>query len=620
MRHICVTGETLPDAYHEALLSLYKYGEFSDCADWDTTQKEVSMTMRVNHPLSEPRISKLFIGGPKELEQYRLEMLDGILDFEVQKGNWEYTYHQRMGNQIQFVIDELKRNPSSRRAVICIRTPDDIGSDDPACFCAGTKINTPNGCESIEDISDGDIVYAYDFNADIYVPSKVTDCFSTESHCVEISTCFGTFQVSNDQLMYTKDGWKKACELTSNSCVLYSDINAKDDFSIWHLIGCLHGDGWISTPKLHGRNSIRKDIWMSVHYRSIPHNVEMMFKCFTKNKVSSVEKVVNSAMVHGNHITKKYVVSDAKLHDMLSKLVPCGRKTDGNMLFSADELSEKEIVDFLTGIFSSEGSVTRRSGRAKHIPFICIGMVWKECMDEISKMLSMLGIKHSRYGYGKIHKINIDSLDGLLAFIKSGIDFRFDSRKQIKFLNLTYVCQKTKASGEKYNGNIKWGREALEVIGNCLFVPIESVTDIGVHTVYDFTIEHSDHAVIANHFIAHNCIQHIQYFIRNDALDCYVLFRSNDACKATFMNAYALICLQEWIAKELGVPVGYYNHTANSFHCYEKDFDLLRGYAKRIDDTKDKEDLCYYYEDDWEEQMEAFRPEIMEQVNILKNR
>lgn len=265
MRHVFVTGESLPDAYHNALLSLYKYGEHADCADWDTTQKEVSMTMRVNHPLSEPRISKLFIGGPKELEQYRMEMLDGILDFEVEKGNWVYTYHDRMTNyyidnvihspqehsfnQIDFVIKELRRNPSSRRAVILIRdNSDDVFEDSPAC------------------------------------------------------------------------------------------------------------------------------------------------------------------------------------------------------------------------------------------------------------------------------------------------------------------------------------------------------------------------------------LQHLQFFIRNGQLDCYVLFRSNDACKATFMNAFALICLQERIANELGIPVGYYNHTANSFHCYEKDFDLLRGYAKRIEETKDLEDICFDYEDDWREEMDAARPEIMEQVDILKDR
>lgn len=134
MYEVLVRGSSLPDAYHKALTELWENGELCDCADWNTTQKEISLTMCVEEPLCEPRISKLFIGGPRELEQYRQEMLDGILDFEVEKGNWTYTYHQRMGDQIQFVIDELKRNPSSRRAVMCIRTNDDIGSDDPACM------------------------------------------------------------------------------------------------------------------------------------------------------------------------------------------------------------------------------------------------------------------------------------------------------------------------------------------------------------------------------------------------------------------------------------------------------------------------------------------------------
>ena len=134
MEEIVVRGKNLPEAYHQALTALEEKGQITDCADWNTTQKEVSMTMIVEEPLSEPMISKLFIGGPKELEQYRQEMLYGILDFEVEKGNWEYTYHQRMGKQIKFIVDELKRNPSSRRAVMMIRTPEDMGSDDPACM------------------------------------------------------------------------------------------------------------------------------------------------------------------------------------------------------------------------------------------------------------------------------------------------------------------------------------------------------------------------------------------------------------------------------------------------------------------------------------------------------
>jgi len=135
MKEVLVRGTTLPEAYHKALIALYEEGEVSDCGDWKTTQKELSMTICVEKPLCEPLISKCFIGGPEELEQYRQEMLYGILDFEVAKGNWAYTYHQRYENQIPFIIEDLKRNPSSRRAVMLVRDNSfDMGSDDPACL------------------------------------------------------------------------------------------------------------------------------------------------------------------------------------------------------------------------------------------------------------------------------------------------------------------------------------------------------------------------------------------------------------------------------------------------------------------------------------------------------
>ena len=129
-----VRCRTLPEAYHNALLMLLEYGADVDCPDWNTTQRELALTMVVNRPLYEPMISRCFIGGYKELEQYRQEMLDGILDFEVERGNWAYTYHQRMEKQIPFVIEELKRNPYSRRAVIDIRDQTDMGSNEPACL------------------------------------------------------------------------------------------------------------------------------------------------------------------------------------------------------------------------------------------------------------------------------------------------------------------------------------------------------------------------------------------------------------------------------------------------------------------------------------------------------
>lgn len=134
MEELMVQEDTLPKAYHMALVLLDKCGDVTECSDWSCKQKEVSMTMIVNEPLKEPMISRCFIGGPEELEQYVLEILDGILDFEIAKGNWSYTYHDRYIDQFPFIVEELKRNPSSRRAVMDIRTKADVGSNDPACL------------------------------------------------------------------------------------------------------------------------------------------------------------------------------------------------------------------------------------------------------------------------------------------------------------------------------------------------------------------------------------------------------------------------------------------------------------------------------------------------------
>ena len=113
------------------------------------------------------------------------------------------------------------------------------------------------------------------------------------------------------------------------------------------------------------------------------------------------------------------------------------------------------------------------------------------------------------------------------------------------------------------------------------------------------------------------CLQHIQFLIRNDALHCKVLFRSNDAAKAAFMNAFALVMLQKRIAAALDVPVGSYTHRANSFHVYERDYEMFDGYVKRI---KAGGELTYCYADDWEILMEDAKPEIAEMVETLRTR
>jgi thymidylate synthase len=75
--------------------------------------------------------------------------------------------------------------------------------------------------------------------------------------------------------------------------------------------------------------------------------------------------------------------------------------------------------------------------------------------------------------------------------------------------------------------------------------------------------------------------------------------------------------LQKRIADELGVEMGSYTHRANSFHCYERDFKLLDGYCQRI---LSGEELTYNYAGEWDELMQAERPEIEHMVSKLKNK
>lgn len=124
MKTCFVTAESLPQGYHEALKKLY----LSD-------NRECTMLINITNPLQEPMISKCGMYTPESLEQYRQEILDGILDFEASTEKWDYTYHKRMARWKDDVVRILKENPESRRAVIAIRDNEaDMPSDNPACL------------------------------------------------------------------------------------------------------------------------------------------------------------------------------------------------------------------------------------------------------------------------------------------------------------------------------------------------------------------------------------------------------------------------------------------------------------------------------------------------------
>jgi thymidylate synthase len=117
----------------------------------DPPSKDATMFITITDPLCEPMIHKDFPGGPLELQEYVMEVCDGIKDHLVRDPHdpkdtrWEYTYHQRLFkyevpslnafDQIETACQKLARTPHTRRAqAITWKVWEDNDCYDPACL------------------------------------------------------------------------------------------------------------------------------------------------------------------------------------------------------------------------------------------------------------------------------------------------------------------------------------------------------------------------------------------------------------------------------------------------------------------------------------------------------
>jgi thymidylate synthase len=152
---LMVEGNSLAEAWEESVVSVYQRGcdmrtEYDKPED--PPSKDSTMTVVVRDPLAEPMIHKSLPCGLEDLQEYVLEVLDGIKDHCIRAADdpddtrWEYTYHQRLFNysvpgvaqpydQIEMVARKLAETPYSRRAqAITWKVWEDTVCYDPACL------------------------------------------------------------------------------------------------------------------------------------------------------------------------------------------------------------------------------------------------------------------------------------------------------------------------------------------------------------------------------------------------------------------------------------------------------------------------------------------------------
>jgi thymidylate synthase len=147
-------GDCIARAWENALLRLFESGcdvkTQYDKPD-DPASKDATMIITVDDPLAEPMIHRDFPGGFEELQEYVMEVCDGIKDHCVRDPNdpndmrWEYTYHQRLFqyevpgrepiDQIEQACRQLAKTPYTRRAqAVTWKVWEDNSCYDPACL------------------------------------------------------------------------------------------------------------------------------------------------------------------------------------------------------------------------------------------------------------------------------------------------------------------------------------------------------------------------------------------------------------------------------------------------------------------------------------------------------
>ncbi len=73
------------------------------------------------------------------------------------------------------------------------------------------------------------------------------------------------------------------------------------------------------------------------------------------------------------------------------------------------------------------------------------------------------------------------------------------------------------------------------------------------------------------------CLETVQFLLRKGQLHCIATMRSNDAIWGLCYDVFFVTMLQERLATQLGVRLGWYQHIANSMHVYKPFYKMARA-------------------------------------------
>lgn len=202
------------------------------------------------------------------------------------------------------------------------------------------------------------------------------------------------------------------------------------------------------------------------------------------------------------------------------------------------------------------------------------GMLVKEVLG--AKLI--LNNPRNRISYNPVRNLRLSFAIGEFLWYISGSS----DCKTISYYNKRY--QRFSDDGEKLNG--AYGKRIFKPVGDRsqwqrVFELLKADSDTRQAVI---SIFHPNDLMITTKDVPCTCT--LQFFIRDNRLNCIVYMRSNDLIWGTPYDIFSFTMMQDLMASALGIDLGYYMHIAGSLHIYEYHYDLTmemyqeKGYQK----------------------------------------
>ncbi|MCC7076608.1 MAG: hypothetical protein IT198_05730 [Acidimicrobiia bacterium] len=406
------------------------------------------------------------------------------------------------GIELTYNLSEPRNHSYIANGVVVRNCSEYMFLDDTACLATGTRISTPHGLRTVEDLYESQengeaVVITTDIHSEhdhrrltAHRPALVTRVGDRPVLRMKLKDGREIRATADHRFLSDSGDWKRVDELVvgkdrvevreSGNPVNF--CSPHDDVRRWRMLGWLTGDGVFSkghTALVFGPDEADTAAWMRPEFNLLQEDASDFVGAERDPRFCNVSTQANGVL----QLTSKSQALVRLLEDAYG--FSQGTAIEKDVPSTVHAVPDDLKVAYLQGLFSADGSV-------RHVhnePEVMLASSAPDLLRSVQLMLSDLGIE-SRITW--THPAGRKNPQGQLHIY---------NQQARKFLALVgFACSTRKQAladavlGRPFAGALKNPRPSTVV---------EIVPD-GVDTVYDIT-EPVTHSVIAEGMVTHNC-------------------------------------------------------------------------------------------------------------------